>query len=278
MGAAFCRLVEQSVPRRSRLFDDPVVVRLLDPMLVALAAPGPLAGQLPDSFGRGTYGLQVMRTRYIDDAVTALAEAGITQVVILGAGLDTRAYRLPALGEAVVFEVDLPELQERKRRGLAGTRPTAREVRFVATDFTEQGLDEALTTSGLDRSRPVLFVWEGVTQYLPEAAVRSTLAVIGASAQGSALLFTYVLRSALPTSTTHGWSGGLRQQWEASEPWLFGLDPGEVPVLLAEFGLTLVDDSGATEYRERYLDPIGRQLEINDGERVAFAHVNADGN
>ena len=92
--AALCRLIEQEEPPTSRLFTDPVVGRLLDPMTVSLAA-GPMRGLFLSDMGSGTFGAQVMRTRYIDDVVTGFVEGGTTQVVILGAGLDTRAYRLP---------------------------------------------------------------------------------------------------------------------------------------------------------------------------------------
>ena len=198
MGAAFCRLLEQGEPAVRRMFDDPVVGRLVDPLLAAMAGPGAMGRELPESFGPGTYGSQVMRTRYIDEVVTALAEGGITQVVILGAGLDTRAYRLPALAGAIVFEADLPEDAAAEaagaRRGCARSRarsgsyrPTSPTGRWTAT----------LVAAGLERHRPAVFVWEGVAQYLPEAAVRSTLAVIGASVPGSALVFTYVLRSVI---------------------------------------------------------------------------------
>ena len=104
MAAASCRLVEQSQPPGLRQFDDPVVGRLLDPMLTALAISGPMRDQLTGPRGAGTYGCQMMRTRYIDDVVTVQATVGVDQVEILGAGLDTRAYRLPSLSAAAVSE------------------------------------------------------------------------------------------------------------------------------------------------------------------------------
>jgi methyltransferase (TIGR00027 family) len=170
MGAAYCRLIEQSQPSGLRQFDDPIVGRLLDPMLTALAGAGPMQAQMLAAIGTGTYGCQVMRTRYIDDVVVAEAALDVTQLVLLGAGLDTRAYRLPDLQAVTVFEVDLPALQRRKQRRLRGTSPTAREVRFVPLDLDTQSLDAALIAAGFDRSRPVLFVWEGVTHLGSAAA------------------------------------------------------------------------------------------------------------
>lgn len=247
-----------------------MVGHLLDPMTVTMAA-GPMRELYLSELGSGTYGAQVMRTRYIDDAVNALVEGGIAQVVILGAGLDTRAFRLPVLAGATVLELDLPRTQQFKTQRLQGVHALAAEVKFIPTDFTKEPLDDVLRAAGLDRARPVLFVWEGVTQYLPEAAVRSTLACVGASAPGSALVFTYVRRSIIDGSAWDSWSGGQRPRTDPSEPWIFGVEPDEVPGLLATYGLSLIDDVGAKEFQTRYAEPLGRRVELYDVEHVALA-------
>lgn len=271
-GAAFCRLLEQGQPPGLRQFVDPVVGSLLDPLLAMMGSVSTQERVL-DSLPPGTYGGMVMRTRYIDDVVTAGVDGGIGQVVILGAGLDTRAYRLPSLAEATVFEADLPEIQRLKRDRLRGRPCAAGELRYVTVDFNTEPLDRALGAAGFDLSRPAVFVWEGVTQYLTEAAVRSTLGFVAGSARGSVLVFTYVLPSLVGDNSYAGWSGALKQQLGTTEPWLFGLDPGNVPGFLDTFGLKLLDDVGDAEYQERYLRPIGRQLRVNPGERVALAAV-----
>lgn len=271
-GAALCRVIEQEQPPASRLFSDPVVGRLLDPGTVVMAG-GPMRELYLSQLGSGTYGAQVMRTRYIDEVVTGLVEGGTMQVVILGAGLDTRAFRMPVLAGATVLELDLPGTQQYKVERLRGVPALAAQVRFIPTDFTAEPLGDVLVAAGLDRTRPVLFVWEGVTQYLPEAAVRSTLACIGASVPGSALVFTYVRRGIVDGSTPDGWSDGQRPRLNASEPWIFGLEPGEVPGLLHSYGLSLVDDVGEAEFRSRYAEPLGRHVDLNGVERVAFAVV-----
>lgn len=273
LGAAWCRLVEQSQPPGLRLFVDPVVERLLDPMMTTMASADPMREQSLARFGPGTYGGQVMRTRYIDDVVDYYAEDGITQLVILGAGLDTRAFRMPSLAATTVYEADLPEIQHLKRKRLHRTPPTAREIRFVPIDFERQPLGEALAAAGLENGRPSLFVWEGVTQYLSEAAVRSTLAFVGESAPGSAIAFTYILRSVVEGTPWVGWDSRLRQSLGSAEPWRFGLDPAELRAFVDGFGLRLIEDVGDAEYQTRYLNPVRRQLLVSDAERVALAVV-----
>lgn len=131
----------------------------------------------------------VARTVTIDDAVRGAASP---QVVILGAGLDGRAWRMPELGEATVYEVDHPDSQRAKRSRAAVLTPLARAVRFVPVDFARDRLDEALAVAGHDLSLPTTWIWEGVVMYLTPADVEATLAAVSRrSAQGSRLIIAY---------------------------------------------------------------------------------------
>jgi methyltransferase (TIGR00027 family) len=130
-----------------------------------------------------------LRTAAIDDAIRKTAAR---QVVILGAGLDGRAWRLPELSDAIVFEVDHPDSQRDKRARVGALTPTAREVRFLAVDFARDSLEAALANAGHDVREPTMWVWEGVVMYLTPADVEATLAVLERrSAPGSALSITY---------------------------------------------------------------------------------------
>lgn len=275
-GAALCRLVEQQQPPGLRQVDDPVVATVLDPILVMVSGVESMQRAFLDSLPAGTCGGVVMRTRYIDDVVTAWAESGRTQVVVLGAGLDTRAHRLSCLARCTVFEADLPEIQREKRSRLRAVPACAGEVRYVAIDFETQPLPAALAAAGFDAGLPALFVWEGVTQYLSEPAVRSTMAFVAGCAPGSMLVFTYVLPSLVGDGAYQGWSDPFTQQLAATEPWIFGIEPTDLEAFLTTSGLTLIDHVGVPEYRSRYLDPAGRRLEVNPGERVALAGVRAE--
>ncbi|MBX3230618.1 MAG: class I SAM-dependent methyltransferase [Labilithrix sp.] len=134
-----------------------------------------------------------LRTRAIDDVVREGAERDVVQIVVLGAGLDARAWRLEATQGAVVYEIDHPATQAFKRRRLGDERMLARDVVFVGVDFEKDDLAVQLERAGHDAARPTTWLWEGVTPYLTPAAIDATLAIVGRrSAPGSALAMTYV--------------------------------------------------------------------------------------
>jgi methyltransferase (TIGR00027 family) len=133
--------------------------------------------------------MMAIRTVAIDRAVR---EANATQVVVLGAGLDGRAWRMPELREAVVFEVDHPDTQRDKVTRIGSLARFAREVRFVPVDFTQDRLDDKLAAAGHDSARPTTWIWEGVVMYLTRAQVEATLEIVARlSATGSRLIIAY---------------------------------------------------------------------------------------
>jgi methyltransferase (TIGR00027 family) len=138
--------------------------------------------------------MMVARTIVIDDAVRA---AALDQVVILGAGLDGRAWRMPELAGASVFEVDHPDTQRDKRARVAALQATARDVRFVPVDFSRDDLGRALEAAGHDATRPSTWIWEGVVMYLTRAQVEATLDVIARRSAARSQLIVAYLRPAL---------------------------------------------------------------------------------
>jgi methyltransferase (TIGR00027 family) len=142
---------------------------------------------------RATEALMVPRTVAIDEAVR---ESPAGQLVILGAGLDGRAWRLPELAGTVVFEVDHPASQQAKRARVAQLPVLAGEVRFVPVDFAHDDLDARLAEAGHDPAAPTTWVWEGVVPYLTSQEIQTTLAVLASrSAPGSRLVISYVAPS-----------------------------------------------------------------------------------
>src|SRR4051812_41855631 len=133
-----------------------------------------------------------LRTAAIDAAVRDAIAAGATQLVILGAGYDGRAWRMPELAGVKVFEVDHPATQGDKRARLPELPPPAGTVSFVSIDFERESLDAALDRAGHDRSSPTCWIWEGVVMYLTRDAMQGTLAgIAGRSAPGSTLIVNY---------------------------------------------------------------------------------------
>ena len=131
------------------------------------------------------------RTVILDRALAA--SPPVEQLVILGAGLDSRAWRLDSLKDTIVFEVDFPSSQAWKRERAASVPHKAKDVRFVAIDFERDQLAPLLGAAGFDQTKPSFWIWEGVTMYLQPEAVSANLGAIGAlSAPGSRIALTYL--------------------------------------------------------------------------------------
>jgi methyltransferase (TIGR00027 family) len=273
---ALFRALETVRPASRRLFEDRYARRFLPVSLrvVVGAARIPLVGRVVPWFidlrwpGARTSG--VARTRFIDDLVRARLEAGVEQLVLLGAGFDSRALRIERLEDARVFELDRPPTLEEKRERL-GDSPA--HVTYVPTDFNREGLAEVLTRAGFDAGARTLFVWEGVTNYLTAEAVDRTLRDVSElGGPGSEIAFTYVHRDVIRDPAA--FAGGRRTASKVAssgEPWTFGLDPGELAAYLRARGLALVEDVGSLEYRAELLGSSRRTLRGYAFYRVAVA-------
>jgi methyltransferase (TIGR00027 family) len=189
-----------------------------------------------------------LRTAAIDEALADAMAAGVDQLVILGAGLDARAWRVEALSRSVVFEVDHPSTQTYKRSRIATRRPLAKEVRYVAVDFETDSLAAALERAGHDATKRTMWIWEGVTPYLDRAAIRATLAVVAErSAPASRLAVTYATPRATPLGPLVT-SAALRVFAAFGEPIRGTLEPREMSAELDTVGFTRVSDRGPREW------------------------------
>ena len=255
---ALFRAIESSRPAGSRLFHDPyaaVFLRRWRKWIHKVAqydAGRTLVERLLDRESPGARAAGIARTQWIDDEVTRALETS-TQLVLLGAGFDTRAYRLPAAQRVNTFEVDQPETSLAKQatlRTVIGSLPN--EVRFVTIDFNKQSVSDALHSAGFDERRPTCFVWEGVTNYLSPETVDGVLRQISKSASGSILLFTYVDRKVLDhPDQFFGARKLLTRLRSYGEPWTFGLNPEEIEGYLAARRLRLVQDLSVADVWQR---------------------------
>jgi methyltransferase (TIGR00027 family) len=197
------------------------------------------------AFARVSADLMALRTFIIDDAVRGALARGTRQVVILGAGLDGRAWRMPELKVARVFEVDHPATQAYKRRQLEKLPPPIAAVTFVPVDFERQSLDSALENAGHDASQPTCWIWEGVVMYLTPEVMRSTLAEISSrSAEGSTLIVNYhtTMRSVIYRILLRFIGEPVRGKWS----------PGEMARDLAAAGFRVIEDTGIADWAQRY--------------------------
>ncbi|OBK06210.1 methyltransferase [Mycolicibacterium conceptionense] len=220
----------------------------------------------------GGWASLLCRKRYIDDAVREAVGRGLDAVVIIGAGYDTRAYRVPELAGIPIWEVDLPANVTAKSEGLArcfGRVPP--EVGLVAADLETDSLMERLTGSGYDLGMTTFFVWESVTMYLPEQLVRRTLRELSGAVKGSELVFTHFRRDFLDGTALHGADNAYRRFVVREGLWKFGLNPEDVGSFLAEFGWQVMEQPGPSAYRERYLVPAGRSEPVSEIERAVRA-------
>ncbi|MFL6175817.1 MAG: class I SAM-dependent methyltransferase [Ornithinibacter sp.] len=232
-------------------FSDPVAEHLLDPderTVVEQArsqhppqgGPGRMAYELV----RRTSVLMVPRTVAIDDAVR---DHGAQQVVVVGAGLDARAWRIPELARATLFEVDHPASQRDKQRRLSGIEPTAGQVVAVAVDLEHDPLAPALRATGFDPALETTWVWEGVVPYLTSDAVAETVRHLAElSAPGSILVVNYQSRSvsALVMRRVMRVAMRLTRQHDpmAGEPWRSAWSPDTMRAMLGRNGFETTRD------------------------------------
>jgi methyltransferase (TIGR00027 family) len=224
----------------------------------------------------GLFPFITARTKHLDALLLQEIRAGAEQVVILGAGADSRAHRFAdELADVHVYEVDHPATGEWKRRQmirLFGALPE--RVSYVPVDFSVQTLDDGLDSAGVDRNLRTVFLWEGVAPYLPPDAVDATLTSITRFAAGSSVVFDYLYEDVIGESSTHA-DGRKYQTYLAKhgEPLLSGLDPDTLDAHLAKLGLELVDNAGPDELRRRHL--AGSTVHITPFSSIAHARVPA---
>jgi len=251
-GVALLRAVETTRPESERLCSDPYARSFVNPITYFAAAPF-VRGGLPDRlFLAGMMTFALVREQYVHDLISREVRAGLDQIVILGAGFDTRAYRIPEIGALPVFEVDHPVTQQAKREAIAPLDPPVPgNVIFVSVDFDTDDLGERLRSSGYDEAGRTLFVWQGVTMYLTPEGVDRTLSFISRhSGVGSLVVFDYLYRSSMSAAQTLG----LRfVTWAMGERTTFGIDAARIEPFLAERGFSAVHNVDGAELRRRYL-------------------------
>lgn len=230
-GIAIVRAVESEKPESERICYDPYARAFLGKLFYRLMMFFIKIGYA-EFRGPGVGGYLVARCRYIDDYLQYCIKDGIEQLVILGAGYDSRAYRFDELkGHVKVFEVDHPATQREKVekvRKIFGKLPE--HVVYVPVDFNVDKLETRLKESGYDERLKTLFIWEGVVYYLETEAVDDTLCFIaGHSRKGSSVIFDYTYSSVINGTYRHPEISSMkRYNVLTGEGLIFGIEEGKI--------------------------------------------------
>jgi methyltransferase (TIGR00027 family) len=207
--------------------------------------------------------LVALRSRFTEEALLRAVQAGTRQYVILGAGLDSFAYRRPDWSTSLtVYEVDLPATQRWKRERLeeAGIAVPG-NLRFVPVDFTEHTLDAGLAGAGLRRDEPAFFAWQGVTYYLPRESVMETLRFIGGHGAARQVVFDYAVDAAtLPAKYREivNLVGTYTQR--TGEPWKSWFEPENLMAELRALGFTATEHVEFNDLLIRYRGEVDDDL------------------
>lgn len=260
-GVARRRAAHQIFDQQPLVLTDPIAVPILGPQ----AADGIRAETETHNspFGLAMRSFIVARSRYAEEQLRTAATAGVTQYVILGAGLDTFAYR-NLYGQLRVFEVDHPSTQEWKRYLLAQADiEIPPSLTFVPVDFEKQTLIDGLAQTTFDSTKPAFFSWLGVTPYLTLEAFRGTVRAIATMPHGSGVTFEYVLDRALLSFREKIAFDMLAERVAAAgEPFRLFFSPDELQQELRSAGFREIEELTSEDINARYFKDRRDQLKI----------------
>ncbi|HET6459326.1 MAG TPA: SAM-dependent methyltransferase [Syntrophales bacterium] len=260
--AAMMRAAHQMLDE-PRVFDDPLALRIVGAEGSSVLQTTPAADILRAFIAA--------RSRYAEDVLGEAVGRGLRQYVILGAGLDTFAYRNHyTQAQLRVFEVDHPATQSWKRAQLeAAVISIPPSLTFVPVDFEAETMAEALGQAHLDHGKPAFFSWLGVTPYLTGEAVAATLKFIARLKTGSGVVFDYVISPSLLNPRQRAAFENLSKLVAmAGEPWQTFFDPSTLAADLRAFGFAEVVDMGPDEINARYFTGRYDNLEVR-----GFGHI-----
>lgn len=269
---ASIRALETLRPQDEQICHDPYARLFLRGVLRKLARYAPFRRVILrylEHRAPGTPAGIAARTRYIDDVVLAEVQNGISQLVILGAGYDTRALRLSPLRGIRCFEVDFPDTQAFKLNCLQKMPELSTpHVTYVSIDFNRQKLEHVLKAAGYDPSEKTLFLWEGVTMYLTPEAVDATLQFVASNtAQGSSIYFDYFMRKVMDGRCPLPESVALRKMSsfnnDGVERFTFHIDEARLEEFLTQRGFKLKEEMRGETLHERYFKGVNAQRYVH---------------
>ncbi|WP_058189036.1 class I SAM-dependent methyltransferase [Terracidiphilus gabretensis] len=246
------------------VLNDPITAQLLTPETVGPSYDRDMERAM-HPVGRDFRCMMAARSRYAEDQLADSVAAGVRQYVVLGAGLDTFAYRNP-FSELRVFEVDFPATQEWKRWVLETAGVAVPEnLIFAAVDFEHQTLAEGLRAAGADASQPTFFSWLGVVPYLTLPAFRATLATVGGFPAGSAVSFDYAFPPETLSPERRGIFDRLAERVAAAgEPFQLFFTEEQMETEFRQAGFHRVEQVDTDEMNQRYFADRADGLKLSD--------------
>ena len=247
LAAAAHRAAHQLL-EHGRIFADPLAIPILgeDPHAIAQDAANPSRRRMRVFIA--------VRTRFAEDVLATAAEQGVRQLVVLGAGLDTYAYRSPFRERLRIFEVDHPATQAWKRQRLTEAAiPIPGWLTFAPVDFERQTLSDGFTAAGLDPAQQTFFTWLGVVPYLTEEAIWFTLHFIASLSGGAHVVFDYSDPPDTFSPEIRAYHEERAAHVEAlGESWVSYFEPEKLHAKLSALGFSEIEDLGPREIRSRY--------------------------
>lgn len=268
--------LEQRYPEGERIIADrlaPKLLRGVDRFYFWLAGWPWLRDRLIALNGKaapGIWALFACRKRFIEEQLDAALNQGVSQLINLGAGFDTLAYRHPRAGEMTAWEIDVQSNIDAKRARISaamGSVPS--HVHLLPVDFDTQPLSEATQAAGCTLDVPTFFVMEAVTQYLTEDGIRSTLEFLAGAAPTSRLVLTYTRQDFIDGEELHGLKL-LHRMVMKNGTWKWGSTEAELRTLLERYGWEVVEHHGSDELAARFV-PRGRALASTPIEPIVLA-------
>jgi methyltransferase (TIGR00027 family) len=258
-----------------QLLDDPKVFD--DPLAVAIAGrESERSQEAQQPYSRALRAFLAVRSRYAEDQLARTVERGVRQYVVLGAGLDTFAYRNPfQFAGLQVFEVDHPATQEWKREQLreAGIAIPS-EMKYAPVDFERESLEEGLLQAGFEKRQPAFFSWLGVTPYLSRPAFDSTIQFIAQMPSGSGVVFDYAVERSLLNPTQQLALDALAERVaRAGEPFQLFFNPSVLASDLAGLGFGNIEDLNCDQINARYFAGRSDGLAVSGGGHLLCAQV-----
>jgi len=277
---AVVRMSESRKTEDERICHDQYAVHFVSQAVLDFAAHNPEKYKAfvaqNESLVPGASNSIVARVRFFDDIVKSSINEGLEQLVILGAGYDTRAYRIEGLDNVKVFEVDYPATQSIKIEKITeifGSLPD--HVTYVPMDLELDKFGRQLLESGYNKSLKTLFIMEGLLMYLSPEIVDEILSfIVHNSGKGSAIIFDYIPLSVVggtcKLETGQNWRNGVMA---VGEPFLFGIKDGEIQSFLVQRGFKNIKNMASEDYKKAYFHGKNKNREVNSLSSFAYAVV-----